>query len=193
MKSETEIYEMSKRMQEKYNRNREELRNDHSGFDQEFVDAHLKELKKLRAEIPQGAWSNEPDRVEFTHEGFACLIQRGPLMAWCGYVGLPPEHPFYGKNYQDIDGDENDIPSHGGLTYSEPCHGTVCHKTETADRLWWLGFDCGHAGDLIPGMLKYDLPSFNNLTFFQADKYRNQYYVTYVVKELAEWAKGATK
>ncbi len=41
---------------------------------------------------------------------------------------------------------------HGGLTYSDKCRGEICHMPAPgeADDVWWLGFDCGHAGDYIP-------------------------------------------
>lgn len=33
----------------------------------------------------------------------------------CGYVSVPENHPFYGKNCSEIEGD---IEVHGGLTFS---------------------------------------------------------------------------
>ncbi len=32
----------------------------------------------------------------------------------CGYIAVPPDHPWYGKDYNDVDCDV-----HGGLTYGE--------------------------------------------------------------------------
>lgn len=55
----------------------------------------------------------------------------------CGYVGLPQGHPSYGKRYEDID-----VEVHGGLTFSG-----WDVEGFTADQLWWVGFDCLHAGD----------------------------------------------
>lgn len=45
-----------------------------------------------------GPWVNEPDRVEWRYKGLPCLLKRGPLGNWCGYVGVPPEHPLHGQN-----------------------------------------------------------------------------------------------
>ena len=73
----------------------------------------------------------------------------------CGYVRIPPGHPWHGKNYDDmrtVDGDWPDV--HGGLTFAGP--DTDCGKGGE-DNAWWLGFDCAHAGDApdpeLPGYL----------------------------------------
>lgn len=96
-----------------------------------------------------GPWQNEPDREEWRDAttGLPCLAIRGPLGAWCGYVGVPPKHPWHGKNYDDVAADV-----HGGLTYSDKCSGHICHTPAPgeSDNVWWLGFDCGHGGDYIP-------------------------------------------
>ena len=107
----------------------------------------------------EGEWQEEPDKVQYKDEetGLDCLIVRhssgGHL---CGYVGVPPEHPFYGKNYDDVKQADGDyIRVHGGLTYSDNCqeNGHICHVPELGepDDIWWLGFDCAHAGDKSPG------------------------------------------
>lgn len=48
-------------------------------------------------------WIDEPDRV-FWHDestGLPCLARRGTSGSWCGYVAVPPEHPWYQVNYCD--------------------------------------------------------------------------------------------
>jgi hypothetical protein len=47
----------------------------------------------------EGPWTAEPDREEFRHAGLACLLHRGQLGAWCGYVAVPPGHMLHGKHY----------------------------------------------------------------------------------------------
>lgn len=42
-----------------------------------------------------GPWIGEVDRLEFDHAGMKCLIQRGPMGAWCGYVAVGMAHPYY--------------------------------------------------------------------------------------------------
>lgn len=96
-----------------------------------------------------GPWQTEPDRLEWrdAFSGLPCLIVRNAVGALCGYVGVPPGHPWHGKNYDDVD-----AQAHGGLTYSAACDGPICHVPapgEPAD-VWWLGFDCAHFMDLVP-------------------------------------------
>jgi hypothetical protein len=88
-----------------------------------------------------GPWDQEPDRDLWKHAGLACLVNRGPMGAWCGYVAVPPGHPAHRKHYNEVD-----VEVHGGLTYSEECQGVICHtpKPGEPDDVWWLGFDCGH-------------------------------------------------
>lgn len=54
-----------------------------------------------------------------------------------GYVGVELGHPWYEKNYNDIDSNV-----HGGLTWSD--HEVGGEKTPD---IWWLGFDTAHGGD----------------------------------------------
>lgn len=103
-----------------------------------------------------GPWKNEPNRAEWEHAGLPCIAHRGGAGAWCGYVGVPPGHPFHGKGYEEI---ESQIGAHGGLTYAEKCAGHICHvaKPGEPDDVWWFGFDCAHAGDLMPSPCRRDL------------------------------------
>lgn len=106
-----------------------------------------------------GPWRDEPDKVQWIDEetDLDCLAKRGPTGAWCGYVGVPPGHPWHGKDYDDL----YDIQVHGGLTYANSCDEEIedgwgiCHIPEPgrpAD-VWWLGFDCAHYMDFCP---RYD-------------------------------------
>ena len=61
---------------------------------------------------------------------------RFPIGYYCGYVAIPFRHPFYKKDYQDLDW----IDVHGGLTFSG--------YLDFSDS-YLLGFDCGHGGDDI--------------------------------------------
>jgi hypothetical protein len=100
-----------------------------------------------------GPWDNEPDRIEFEHEGFPCLMTRGPIGAWCGYVAVPPTHPWHGVDYwPDEKHPVMDVSVHGGLTYASSCYGQICHvpKPGDTDDVWWFGFDCAHAYDETP-------------------------------------------
>lgn len=95
-----------------------------------------------------GPWFSEPDRAEWRHAGLPCIAHRGGSGAWCGYVGVSPGHPAHGKDFDDVGAE-----AHGGLTYARACAGHVCHVPEPgeSDDLFWLGFDCAHSGDAMPG------------------------------------------
>lgn len=100
---------------------------------------------------PKGPWDEEQDRYEWrTAAGYPGLIVRSERTGvLCGYVGVPPEHASHGKSHNDIE-----VNVHGGLTYSGSCRGAICHVPQPgeSDDVWWLGFDCAHAGDYCPGM-----------------------------------------
>lgn len=101
-----------------------------------------------------GPWQSEPDKMQFPDEatGLPCLIVRNNSGALCGYVGVPEGHPAYKKHYDDVSADV-----HGGLTFSDQCRPgkeeeNICHipSAGESDNVWWLGFDCIHAGDFGP-------------------------------------------
>jgi len=113
-----------------------------------------------RSGWPAGPWDNEPDKAQWTDRttGLVCLLVRHPQHGHlCGYVGVPPGHPLHGKQYDAVLPD--DMHPHGGLTFSDFCQegppeSSICHVPEPGqeDRLWWLGFDCAHSDDFMPGM-----------------------------------------
>ena len=98
---------------------------------------------QLKLLVQHRPWEIEPDSAEWedAFTGYRCRIRRHPeLQHLNGYVGIPKGHKVYGLGY---DHDDVDIKVHGELTYSDT------HD----DGLHWFGFDCGHAGDLVPGVL----------------------------------------
>lgn len=136
-----------------------------------------KELKK------EGVWQEEPDKKQWVDPdtGLPCMIVRSDIGALCGYVGVPPGHPWHGKDYQDID-----VDVHGSLTYSEHCFGRVCHEREAGDpEVWWLGFDCCHARDFAP--LKFGM----DCDWNPDTSYRDFEYVESEVEKLAKQAAKA--
>lgn len=143
----------------------------------------LPEHKIDRTGWKSGPWNSEPDRVEFEHHGFPCLIVRARLGALCGYVGVPPTHKLYEKNYS-----EAPVDIHGGLTYSDKCQGYICHvpKPGETDERWWFGFDCAHAWDIIPGMSKYEDITPSSL----GESYKDIEFVRSEVRDLAEQLEG---
>lgn len=74
-----------------------------------------------------------------THAGYEWEVTSNRLGFRCGYVRVPPGHPWHGKDHDDVDAEV-----HGGLTFAEADE--HCGKGGPDDA-WWLGFDCAHAGD----------------------------------------------
>ncbi len=63
-----------------------------------------------------------------------------------GYVLIDSTHPYFGKEYNEIE----DIEVHGGLTYSEQMTDKMAELfgLEKSDiRMWCFGFDTVHFGD----------------------------------------------
>lgn len=136
-----------------------------------------------KSEWPPGPWHTEPDRVEFEVHGFPCLLRRGPCGAWCGYVATPPGHPWHGKHYNALD-----VKVHGGLTYAEACDGgEICHIPQPGepDNVWWVGFDCAHACDLLPAYYDFGLEPIRRAV------YRDQAYATREIIRLVAQAREA--
>lgn len=84
---------------------------------------------------------SRPDSVEVhsKHADHEYIVTTGNAGFRCGYVKVEPRHPWYGVEYMDVDAEV-----HGGLTFSEP--DVNCGK-DGPDNGYWVGFDCGHAGD----------------------------------------------
>ena len=140
-----------------------------------------------KSEWLRGPWDDEPDKKQWKDEttGLPCLIVRGPSGALCGYVGVTEGHPFFQRNYSDLD-----LEAHGGLTFASSCmherpgigkERLVCHipEDEESDNVWWLGFDCAHYMDLCPAH------GADRWSSGGMEKYRDFAYVTQQVTNLA--------
>jgi hypothetical protein len=131
-----------------------------------------------------GPWQSEPDHLEWKDErtGLECRIIRNMIFGnLCGYVGVPPSHPYFGWDRSDdiklAPGDletstVDDIGVFDALVYAMqggPERGTIplsmtlkAHHGITwsgqlptdddAAGFWFFGFDCGHAWDVTPAM-----------------------------------------
>lgn len=117
---------------------------------------------------------NEPDSEDIEGGDLSPRhIRRGPGLHLCGYISIPPGHPWHGKGYDDIRADV-----HGGLTYASPAEESVAK--DSAQCGWWVvGFDCAHSGDLVP---LYGIDG----------TYRDIAYVRAECESLARQAKAAT-
>ena len=140
--------------------------------------------------LPPGPWHGEPDHEEFrSPHGLPCILHRSGLGAWCGYVGVPPGHPWHGKAYSDLTDPFPEV--HGGLTYSDRCQGAICHvpRPGESDDVWWLGFDCNHSGDLS----LYDLADSSrpHWDILWPESYKTAEYARRETLKLAEQANSA--
>lgn len=130
-----------------------------------------------------GEWQHEPDRMEWVYLGFPCLIVRQDESWLCGYVGIPPTHPYYGKDIED--NELKFMQVHGKITLSEASQQSndpraVCHQLlPTTDDYWWLGFDCSHSEDVFPIILTV-------YTFQNTASYKNLEFVKNQVEYLAQ-------
>jgi hypothetical protein len=141
-----------------------------------------------------GPWKQEPDKKQWLDEetGYPCLIHRSPTSgSLCGYVGVPESHPYFGKNYDDVD-----VQVHGGLTFADSCSESgdpsfgICHLVEPGenDRVWWLGFDTAHYSDYSPAI--ESLMSGSEIRPAACRFYRDLAYVEAEVKSLAQQLKA---
>lgn len=90
-------------------------------------------LQEIRPDLKTGLYRGYRIYVKHISDIYAPSSPNG---CYCGYVAIPFRHPFYKKDYQDLDW----IDVHGGLTFS----GYLGFSND-----YLLGFDCGHAGDDI--------------------------------------------
>lgn len=130
---------------------------------------------------PVGPWHHEPDKIEWRDEvtGLPCLIVRGSTGVLCGYVGVDRAHPLYGVEYDDPRVDT--IAVHGGLTYANMCQGKICHAPLPGEprEVWWFGFDCGHACDVMP-IMPMPMGQYRDVAYVEEQ-------VTQLARVLAAW------
>jgi hypothetical protein len=128
------------------------------------------EFNGMPCVIQQVVFDMGTDAMRGLFEGMG--MSNGMRGHLCGYVGVPEGNPYYGIRYGDtlskplkdfipddeVIGDRGIIPMfcaggvddgarldtllnvHGSLTFTEFC-------SWRGEGFWWLGFDCGHAGD----------------------------------------------
>jgi hypothetical protein len=147
---------------------------------------------------PDKPWRTEPNSKTFESSGYVCTMKRNPETGvWCGYVAVPAGHPWYGLARTesvtpvveleftartgpfDLLG-EAFTPKRPvgqiGLTLAVDVHGGVTYAGKPSDNEdWTFGFDCQHAGDVMPRML--EKPGFP-VALFDGWSYRDLDYVT---------------
>ncbi len=138
-------------------------------------------------------WESEPDFLSEKDEetGYQYFIARMPITGHLsGYVEVPEHHSFYGIHYDNI-------PSgtfHGGITLSEFIYISTQTRFPIADflqpymkennknKVYLLGFDCNHGGDIAPEMYKRGDP-------FERGTYKNISFVRNECKNLCKFMK----
>lgn len=104
----------------------------------------------------RGPWLTEGDRAEWQDAatGLTCLLRRAHHGAWCGYVGVPREHAWWGRGRGNLP--VLPMIHGGGLNYGGECDGNpetgICHVPGPGepDDLWWFGFSCDATADFVP-------------------------------------------
>lgn len=161
---------------------------DHLFYNDEFPTAEEMNaaVKENRRRIPHnrkvspfgaGPWAKEPDNFGFWIRKYPCLILRHPRMGHlCGYLGVPKSHRWVNA----ADSVLENVDVHGGLTYSG-AYPERASEPPALQGFYWVGFDCAHLNDLIPGIPGSQLPG---------DVYRD---INYVRAQLIRLAAQADK
>jgi len=136
----------------------------------------------------KGPWDDEDhDKTQWMDSAtnLPCLMVRGPLGSWCGYVGISKGHPYFEMGYN-----EPPVDVHGGLTFAGHCTSHICHKVEEGedDDVWWFGFDTAHHMDMMP----YDPYDYHG-HYVRDGVYRDMRYVKHEVESLALQLKEFSK
>lgn len=155
-----------------------------------------------KSEWRNGPWIMEDDLKAWRDPstGYDCAVVRHPQFGHlCGYVRVPEGHSLHGKGYSQraklprqwlersykMDEDIGVMSLFcASINMSEDmAEATLdlifqCHGSLTFSKRGWLGFDCGHAGDLSPGMRHSFDPVLENV-------YRDMLYVTLQCERLA--------
>ena len=119
---------------------------------------------------------HEPNYETFEYGGFKCLIKRVAVSGCLnGYVGVPKDHKFFGKHYDDIE-----IACHGGLTFSG-------EWGEQNDGLWYIGFDTSHAWDFMPFMAMKNHAMLGHTSLIDEESsYKDIHFVRQEIKNIVD-------
>lgn len=102
-----------------------------------------------KAEWGEGEWADEPDVAAWVDEatGLPCLARRADVGVWCGYVGVPPQHPYHKRSMDQA----ANLQAHGyPITWASDDLGEDMAALGLPADHWWFAFDCGHKGDYPP-------------------------------------------
>lgn len=138
--------------------------------------------------LPMEKWELEPNIKFGRYRKHKWMVLRHNDMGFlCGYVAVRPNQAYHGCHYDSVPA--RFIEAHGGLTFAGtftrkriieryPDLGTDFNRFIRKDD-WWLGYDCGHAGDLSP------LMGLRGLSFYD-DTYRDMEYCENQCREMID-------
>lgn len=150
---------------------------------------------------------DEPDFYDGCAFGLPLHMRRNHAKAWCGYVGIPASHPFFGKDYDDrvpydrttvlikdqspltlfmeaLTEDNNSVSlaalldCPGGVTWAQPSV-----PWGGLPNYWYFGFDCNHYNDKSP---KDIIQEMAEGTSWREGTYRDFDFVLRACRKLAE-------
>lgn len=140
----------------------------------------MQRVEKLRSgpwdsDVANYPYFGEENSKKYTwidpYSQYKCEVKRGPTYSWNGYVQLPQNHPDCLLKYGDW---EEHIYVHGGITFeSKGC----------------FGFDCAHAGDILPELKLFQAFEDKGLAprwFHRDETYKDYHYVKVCVTYLAK-------
>jgi len=122
----------------------------------------------------------EVEKLEGAFEGFPVVVRRNYLGSWCGYLGVPLDHPW-----AETEEDYPNVDVHGGCTFT-----SRAHPISREEGLFWVGFDCAHSFDAPPPWMRRELGS-NIYTQFHSGVYRTLGYVEDQLIDMVRQAKEA--
>lgn len=144
-----------------------------------------------KSEWERGEWDDEPDFKQWQSHGLVCLAVRNNGGGLCGYVGVKPGHPAYGRDLCGSEYDER-LDPHGGVTFSRTSERYAKHVDDEngeARDLFWVGFDCAHSGDASPAYSAIYKKTGLAYRSELGETYKNIAFVTAEVERLAKQLK----
>lgn len=134
--------------------------------------------ERVKESWGKGAWEKEHDCVTWTDPTtqLPCIVYRTEMGTLNGYVGIALGNVLHGVT--DDSAVFGKVNVHGGLTFSGQF--TKEHIPVEDESIWWFGFDCAHAYDVIPALYTMR-PSLRNISAV----YRDADFVSEQVRSLA--------
>lgn len=110
-----------------------------------------------------------------------CILEHPRMKHLLGYLAVPADHPWFRKDYNKIN-----CTVHGGLTFAGDNDG---YPYKAEGDVWWVGFDCAHSYDRMPGMEAIEKEKYGWEPLYQEGAtYKDRDYVFNEIMKMAEQA-----